>query len=66
MERLVTLEQYNQLPPVARAYVVYMQGDLPGSELKGLSNPYPAGSTEHEQWSYGERLAVQQAQDSEE
>ncbi len=67
MSDLITLDAYKRLTPQQQGYVIYMQAEHPGSELKMYQeNPYPTGSSEHMQWYDGQRMAVQVAQDSEE
>jgi len=66
MKALYTLEEWQTIPPVARGYVLYMQAELPGSELKGQTNPYAAGTANHELFRTGERRAVLEVQDGEE
>jgi hypothetical protein len=61
--KLVTREKWNKLSPRSKGYVLYMQAELPGSELKGLSNPYRWGSANASKFEEGERLAVLEAQD---
>ncbi len=63
---LISLEEYKTLTPREQGYVVYLQADLPGSELKGLENPYPEGTIPHQQWEGGAFMAVLEVQDSEE
>ena len=64
--KLVSKEAWENLSPRSKGYVLYMQGELPGSELKGLSNPYRKGSANASKFEEGERIAVLEAQDSEE
>lgn len=64
--KLVTRADYDKLHPFAQGYVVYMQAEWPGSELKDCGNPYPLASDDHFEWAKGQALAVQHAQDSEE
>lgn len=66
LPRLVTLIEYRTMTPFAQGYVVYWQGERPGSELKGFTNPYPLGSAKHLEWNRGQEKAVLDAQDSEE
>ena len=54
------------LNPKSQGYVLYMQEEWPGSELKGLSNPYRKDSKEWKAFEEGERIACLDAQDSEE
>jgi hypothetical protein len=64
MSVLVTLEEWKTLSPRKQGYIIYMQANLPGSELKHhQKNPYPPGSQPHAEWNEGEMAAVLQAQD---
>jgi hypothetical protein len=64
---LLTLNEFRLLTPREQGYVSYMQGDLPGSELKEhQANPYPKGSREWNEFIRGQCIGVQVAQDSEE
>ena len=65
--QLTTYQEYLKLKPQEQGFVVYMEVELPGSELKEHQKcPYPLGSRERKQWEYGQQLGVQAAQDSEE
>lgn len=64
--KLVTKSEWDALSPRAKGYILYAQAELEGSELKGLENPYPAGSYEHIWFTQGESEAAIEAQDSEE
>ena len=65
--KLITLKEFRKLKPIEQGYVSYMQGDLPGSELKDhQASPYEQGSREHELFRQGQQMGVSQAQDSEE
>jgi hypothetical protein len=64
--RLITLSAWRELPPKTQGYALYMQGALPGSELKDATNPYPLGSFAHANFEEGVRRGVLEAQDSEE
>jgi hypothetical protein len=64
--RLMTLEEFLGMSPRAQGYVSYLQGDLPGSELKNHQhNPYEEGSSHSSEFAQGQRQAMLQAQDSE-
>ncbi len=65
-DRLVTKAEYDALSPRSQGYIAYWQGDRAGSELHGLKNPYAAGTPAHEAWNFGQTVATQNAQDSEE
>jgi hypothetical protein len=64
--KLVTKDAWEMLTPRSQGYVLYMQEELPGSELKGLKNPYRKNSANYAKFEEGERVACQDAQDSEE
>jgi hypothetical protein len=64
--KLVTREQWDKMSPRSQGYVLYTQGGVNGSELWNASCPYPKGSKEYKDFSEGERIAVLDAQDSEE
>jgi hypothetical protein len=62
---LITLKEYRGLEPYMQGYAVYMQAELPGSELKAhQKNPYPRGK-KHEDWNRGQKQACIVVQDSE-
>ena len=58
--KLITVEEFGNLTPRDKGYAVYMQGDLPGSELHGLTNPYAQDTFEYQQWNEGQALAVKE------
>lgn len=64
--RLVTLAEWKRLKPDLQGYALYMQADLPSSELHGQRCPYDRGTDAHLAFCEGERRAVLAAQDSEE
>jgi hypothetical protein len=64
--KLITKAEWDQMEPRAQGYVLYMESEHPGSELKGLGNPYNQGSRMADLFNEGERVAVLEAQDSEE
>lgn len=67
MARLITLAEYQTLNPFQQGYVVYMQAEHEGSELKEHQKcPYPPDSDESEKWHRGQKLGIREAQDSEE
>jgi len=66
VKRLISRAEYDALNAFSQGYAVYWEGDQPGSELHGLTNPYAAGTPEHDEWNRGQVLATQNAQDSEE
>lgn len=63
---LTTRSEYDALRPTQQGFAVYMQGAHSGSELAGLTNPYPEGSQDRKEWSQGQFQGVLAAQDSEE
>lgn len=62
---LITLAEWKALTPFEQGYALYMQEDLPGSELKGQPCPYPEGSTEREAFQGGSRRAMFAVMDEE-
>jgi hypothetical protein len=65
-QNLLTKAEYDKLTPFQQGYVIYMQAEWPGSELKGLDCHYPAGSKEDIQWHDGQLRATLSVMDSEE
>lgn len=49
---LLSLPEYNALPPRQQGFVSYMQASRHGSALPDL-NEYEDGTPEHEQWKAG-------------
>ncbi len=66
VSELTTLQEYNQMPPESQGYVVYMEAEHPGSELKGQMNSYGHGTQAWNEWNAGNRAAMLEAQDGEE
>ena len=64
--KLVTKAQWEKMSARTRGYLGYMQGNFPGSELHGITCPYPKGSQEAKDYAAGEFAAMMDAQDSEE
>ncbi len=64
-KRLYTKAEFEQMTPRSQGYIQYMQGELPGSELKGVRNPYRRNSMEWLMWQEGAQQACAEAQDSE-
>jgi hypothetical protein len=63
----VTLENFNKLSAYEKGYIIYMQAEHPGSELKDhQENPYPKSTREWEWFNDGQTRAMLEAQDSEE
>jgi hypothetical protein len=65
-KKLHTLAEWNEMTPRSQGYVLYMESEWPGSELKGIKNPYAKGSMEDIMFRDGETRGVLAAQDSEE
>jgi hypothetical protein len=63
---LITRKEYDRLDAYQRGYAVYWQGDLPGSELKDMSNRYPVNTKSWSEFERGQMQAMLDAQDSEE
>ena len=64
--KLITKEQWSKMSPGSQGYVLYLQANLPDSELKGLTNPYPSFTKAYKDFCEGERQAVLEVQDAEE
>jgi hypothetical protein len=64
--KLITKAEWEEMEPRSQGYVLYMQSEHPGSELKGLGNYHPEDSESALLFAEGERIAVLEAQDSEE
>jgi hypothetical protein len=64
--RLITLAEWQQLPPSDQGYVMYTQAAWPTSPLARVKNPYAKASAEWKQFEAGELRAVMAAQDGEE
>jgi len=64
--KLVTLEEWNKMPPKTQGYVFYMQAEWPESELKSKSNPYEKKSKEFNLFEEGEERAYIDVLDMEE
>lgn len=63
----VSYKEFQQLSPYVQGYVVYMQAEHYGSELKNRqSNPYRKSTPAWEQFNNGNMRAMLEAQDSEE
>jgi len=60
--RLITRKEHDRFTPLEQGYAVYMQGELPGSELKGLTNPYSRSSSDHLAWNEGHYRGVLEVQ----
>lgn len=61
--KLVTFKQYLRLTPRTQGYVVYMQAEREGSELKGCFNPYMRGTKAYDEWIAGAQVAMFEAQE---
>lgn len=64
--KMMTKEQWDRMSPKSQGYVLYLQEKLPGSELKGVTNPYFAHTKQHKDFCDGELQAVLEVQDGEE
>lgn len=64
--KLLTKEQWDRLTPRGQGFSSYLQGNLPGSELKDVVCPYPQGSQQAKDYAAGEFTAMLNAQDGEE
>lgn len=64
--KLITKAQWEKFSPRSQGYLIYWQGNLPGSELKNLTCPYRNGSKEQQEFDAGQFTAMLDAQDSEE
>lgn len=63
----MTAEEFAELTPFDRGYVVYMAGERDDQpHVPNEANPYPPGSEDAEQWSAGQHRAMLSAQDGEE
>jgi hypothetical protein len=64
---MITAEKFASMPPKVRGFAVYMFGERDDEpHVPDERNPYPSGSADAEEWDDGQRLAVLEAQDSEE
>ena len=66
MMTLITLADWKALSPRQQGYILYMQEEHLGSELKGQNNPYAQGTKEHDQFVAGSQAAVNAVMDMEE
>jgi hypothetical protein len=64
--RLITLAEWQTLPPFRQGCALYAQGAWPTSPLAAVKNPYAKGSSEWTAFRQGEQRAVLDAQDGEE
>lgn len=60
--KLLTLDEYNQLPPKEQGYACYMQAAQPRSPIPDR-NPYPKDSAAAKEWSDGAFEAMLEAQE---
>lgn len=65
IKSLITKLEYDELTPYQQGFVIYMQAEVDGSELKGLHNPYPENTIYYDDWNRGNRWAMICAQDEE-
>ena len=63
--RLVTLEEWLAEAPFRQGYLLYMQEDWPGSELREQKNPYDEGTSPWKKFREGAHAAMLSATDSE-
>lgn len=63
--KLITKAQWDKMLPTTQGYLCYLQGGLPGSELKAAVCPYRAGTAKAKEFAAGEFAAMLDAQDSE-
>lgn len=64
--KLITKVEWDRMSPKSKGYILYLQAELPGSELKGLANPYFNHTKQYADFCEGENLAVNEVQDGEE
>ncbi len=65
--RLITLAEFEHMTPFIQGYVIYMQADLDGSELKNhQDNPYTPETKQHLAFQEGSMKAMLDVQDGEE
>ena len=64
--KLFTKSEWDALKPYEQGYVLYMQEELPGSELKGVKCPYVPPSEENKRFDEGSFKAMLDVQDGEE
>lgn len=64
--KLMTKVEWDRMSPKSQGYVLYLQAELPGSELKGVNNPYFPHMKQHKDFCEGERMAILEVQDAEE
>lgn len=63
---LVSLSEWQTLPPFQQGFVMYMQAAWPTSELASVKNPYPEKSPKWEKFNQGEQQAYLNVLDGEE
>lgn len=63
---LFTKEHWDKMSPKSQGYILYLQQELPGSELKGVTNPYFEHTKQYKDFCEGELQAVLEVQDGEE
>lgn len=63
---LITLKEWQALPPMRQGFMLYMQGAWEGSAIAKAKNPYKTGTPAWTAFCEGERRATLAAQDSEE
>lgn len=60
---LISKKEFELLTPFEQGFVIYMQAEHKGSELKDIKCPYPVSTPNYEEFVNGERMAVLQVQD---
>jgi hypothetical protein len=63
---LVTLAEWQRLPPFQQGHTLYAQGSWPTSEIADAKNPYEKGTPPWTKFREGEARATMDAQDGEE
>ena len=62
---MMTKEEFDDLSPHSRGYVVYMAGERDDQpNVPNEENPYEEGTKEYEEWDKGAMAAVIEVQDS--
>ena len=64
--RLITLTEWQTLPPFRQGYAHYMQADWQTSDLRDEKNPHAKDSPEWTAFRQGEQRAMLDVQDGEE
>lgn len=56
-DQLTTRAEWDTFTPFNQGFILYMEEEWPGSELKGLVNPYPKDSDKYRQFCDGQMRA---------